>query len=181
MRLTTLQTGVALGLVSIVFFFGALILAYGFRVGEYPGFTFPRILWAGTGALLLSSIAFEMARYSLRHGSAGAYRIRLTIVLTAAVAFALFQGAAAWELVQAGAPIAGNPRASMFYVFLALHGLHVAGGMVWLWHLRRVSVRLETETDYRRARRVLSAAGLYWHFLGVLWLVLFFILKHWSR
>ena len=177
------QTGVAVGLVSITFFFAALILAYGFRIqGQplLPQFTSPPTLWISTGAILLSSFSFELASYSLRRGAVAAYHVRLNLVMVSAAAFGALQAAAAWQLFQQGAPVAGNPRASMFYVFMALHGAHVAGGIVWLAHLQRASRKLQTETDLRKARRVLSAAGIYWHFLGVLWLVLFFFLQRWS-
>jgi heme/copper-type cytochrome/quinol oxidase subunit 3 len=64
-----------------------------------------------------------------------------------------------------------------------LHAAHLTAGMGWLWFLYQRSSRLleGTENDLRKHRRVSGAAAMYWHFMGLLWLVLFFFLLYWTR
>jgi heme/copper-type cytochrome/quinol oxidase subunit 3 len=65
---------------------------------------------------------------------------------------------------------------------MAIHGAHLLGGIGWLLFLRARSKKLfsGTETDLRRHRRALSAAAIYWHFMGGLWLVLYLCLLRWT-
>jgi heme/copper-type cytochrome/quinol oxidase subunit 3 len=65
---------------------------------------------------------------------------------------------------------------------MALHGLHLLGGMTWLTVLYIKSRRLfnATETDLRQHRQAAQAAAMYWHFMGVLWIVLFYFLLRWT-
>jgi cytochrome c oxidase subunit 3 len=60
--------------------------------------------------------------------------------------------------------------ASNFYLLTGCHALHVAAGLVvlgWLWF------RLRREGDTPARSQALELGGLYWHFVDVVWLVLF--------
>ena len=71
----------------------------------------------------------------------------------------------AWrELVRAGAYLLQNPHSSFFYLFTGLHALHLVGGMVACWWCCCASTP---------RRELVDMVAYYWHFLGVLWLVLF--------
>ena len=62
---------------------------------------------------------------------------------------------------------------SSFYVLTGLHGAHVSVGIVWLltlWGLLNQG-RLQQE----HAERV-EVAGLYWHFVDVVWIVIFTVI-----
>jgi cytochrome c oxidase subunit 3 len=66
--------------------------------------------------------------------------------------------------------LATNPNSSFFYLFTALHALHVLGGLAGL-------VRVTRKFGLSTLRRsTLNATSYYWHFMGVLWLYLFFLL-----
>ena len=59
----------------------------------------------------------------------------------------------------------GQVAASFFFLLTAMHGLHVAGGLIaWVQVLRR--------WDVRRCATPVRLLGRYWHFLLILWLVL---------
>ena len=185
MRLTIYQIGISIGLVSISFFFGALLLAYWFRIEQQPSlhrFQVPPVLWLSTVALLLSSILLESARWRLRRARTHTYLIHLTGATILGIVFLVLQTAAGVQLLSEGVAPEANPRGSMFYVFMVLHGAHLTGGVWWLFHLRFASRRLviASETNLRNQRRSLSVAAIYWHFMGLLWLVLFYFLLHWS-
>jgi cytochrome c oxidase subunit III len=173
------------GLVSLTFFFGALILAFGLRMEHeqtWRRFTVPGLLWLGTAALVISSWVLESGRHALRRALVSIYRGRLFGTLALAVIFLGVQAAAARDLMAQGVAASGNPHGSAFYLFMGIHGVHLGGGIAWLVYLYRKSGRLfsGTETDLRIHRRALAAAAMYWHFMGALWLVLYYFLRHWS-
>lgn len=173
------------GLVSLTFFFGGLILAFGFSIGaqrSWHRFTIPSVLWAGTVVLVLSSLALEAARYSLRRALINEYRRRLVLTLILGAGFLAVQCISATDLLRQGVAAEANPRGSVFYVFMAIHGVHLMAGMIWLWWLWTKSATLPdaSEQDVRRHRRTVSPATMFWHFMGVLWLVMFALLHLWT-
>lgn len=173
------------GLVSLTFFFGALILAFGLRIqqqGTWERFETPSILWLGTALLLLSSWTLEAARGALRRALVVIYRGRLLATIVLGVLFLCVQAVSARDLIAQGVAAAANPHGSAFYLFMGIHGVHVTGGIAWLGYLRIRSKRLfrGTETDLRHHRRTVSAAALYWHFMGALWVVLYYFLRRWT-
>lgn len=182
---TLYQLATAIGLVSLTFFFGALILAFGLRIEEqrsWAHFAMPGLLWLSTTVLLTSSWMLEGARRALRRARVTVYRVRIAATLALACIFLLVQFVSAEDLLRQGVAAAGNPQGSAFYLFMAIHGAHLAGGMVWILYLYFRAARLFrcSETDLRHHRRIGAAAAMYWHFMGVLWVVLFFFLHRWA-
>jgi cytochrome c oxidase subunit 3 len=91
-------------------------------------------------------------------------RMLLAQAGSCALAFLAAQCWAWLALQSANVVVAGNPAASFFYVLTALHGLHVAGGLVaWGATLR--------SDDPPRWRIALCAR--YWHLLLAVWLALY--------
>jgi cytochrome c oxidase subunit 3 len=78
----------------------------------------------------------------------------------------------AWQqLVDLGYFVAANPANAFFYLLTALHGLHLLGGLVaWSWTSDK-AWRRDAEVD--RLRLSVELCTVYWHFLLVVWLVLF--------
>jgi cytochrome c oxidase subunit 3 len=76
-----------------------------------------------------------------------------------------------WKLlISQGVTTAGNPAASFFYLLTAMHGLHVLGGLLcWVLVLRFISEAQPLEESRWRVR----LCARYWHFLLLLWAVLF--------
>jgi cytochrome c oxidase subunit 3 len=75
----------------------------------------------------------------------------------------------AWrELVREGVYMAQNPHSSFFYLFTGLHAAHLIGGLVALF----VVVLAKS-----KRRELVDVVTNYWHFLGVLWIALFAVLK----
>ena len=173
------------GLVSLTFFFGGLILAYGLIIQQqltWQRFKVPGVLWAGLGFLVLSSGFLESARYALRRALVVTYRERVAITVALAFGFLTVQVIAAVELLRQGVAAAGNPHGSVFYIFMAIHGAHLGVGIGWLVYLwlKARALLSGTEQDLRRHRRAAAAAAMFWHFMGGLWLVLFFFLHRWT-
>jgi cytochrome c oxidase subunit 3 len=185
MRPTSYQLGTGIGLVSLTFFFGALVIAFGIRIEQqrtWERFAFPSILWLSTTLIALSSWTLEGARRALRRAHVSIYRGRIAGTLLLALLFLLVQAEAARDMLDQGVGAAANPHGSAFYIFMGIHGVHLLGGMAWLFYLFARARRLfrSSESEIRHHRRITAAAAMFWHFMGVLWLVLFAFLRSWT-
>ncbi len=82
--------------------------------------------------------------------------------------FAGLQGFEWTHFIREGARLDGNPWgvpafSFTFFVITGLHGLHVVGGVVYLWAMAvRVAKGLSTDEG-------LEVAGLYWGFVDLVW------------
>ena len=80
----------------------------------------------------------------------------------------------AWrQLAAQGLFLSTNPNSSFFYVFTGMHILHLLGGITALVYL--VGQLAGSHTTFRRA--AFHNTAIYWHFMGVLWLYLLFVLR----
>jgi heme/copper-type cytochrome/quinol oxidase subunit 3 len=66
-----------------------------------------------------------------------------------------------------------GPTVMLFWALTGLHALHV---LVGLATLVRVLRRRELTSRQALPQRLLPLGATYWHFLGVLWAVLFLVL-----
>jgi cytochrome c oxidase subunit 3 len=140
--------------------FGLFLAAYVMRLagGDSTVIALPPQLWLSTALLVLASILMQRAVTAPRA------RMLLAQAGSCALAFLAAQCWAWLALQSANVVVAGNPAASFFYVLTALHGLHVAGGLVaWGATLR--------SDDPPRWRIALCAR--YWHLLLAVWLALY--------
>jgi cytochrome c oxidase subunit III len=68
-----------------------------------------------------------------------------------------------------------NPAVAFFYVLTAVHGLHLLGGLlVWGRTLSRVWQGVELI----ELRLSVALCSVYWHYLLIVWLVLFTLLLY---
>jgi cytochrome c oxidase subunit III len=180
----TYQLGVWLAVSAIASFFIALMLAYSLAIpaNAPPVVTrLPWQVWMSTLLLVLSSGSLEWARYVLRRGRAVEYLLLMRLTLLFGLAFVVIQAVAWWQLADQGVRVEGNPRGSAFFVFSGLHAAHVLGGLVTLGLVVRRASSLSAESDLRRARNRTHAAGIYWHFMGLLWMALLILLLQWTQ
>src|SRR6266568_4357655 len=174
------STGIWIGLAAITMTFAAFTSAMVVRQGsanDWRHFSFPLILYVNTLVLVASSLTLQMARRRFAVLASGveqnvqpAFRA-LYGTLFLGCLFVAGQSAAWLQLRSEGIYLASAPSSSFFYVFTVLHALHVVGGVFGLAYviskLHRGALRLGT----------LSAASLYWHFMGLLWLYLLVVLR----
>jgi cytochrome c oxidase subunit 3 len=74
-----------------------------------------------------------------------------------------------------------NPYAGFFYILTALHAIHVIGGIIALGYVVLMTWdRQKAERNIKRCKEISAAVGLYWHFMGGLWIVLFLLLGFWK-
>ena len=140
--------------------FGLFLTAYVMRLagGDSTVIALPPQLWLSTALLVLASVLMQRAV------TAPPARALLAQGGLCALAFLAVQCWAWLALQSAHVVVAGNPAASFFYVLTALHGLHVAGGLV------ACGATLRSD-DPPRWRIALCAR--YWHLLLAVWIALY--------
>lgn len=168
-------TAVMVGMISIVMFFMGMVAAFIFLRATNHRWTplqIPTIVWFNTVVLLASSALIELARKKLAQGDAGKFRKIWLGVIALGILFVLGQLFAWGELVAAGYYLSSTQASSFFYIFTALHGIHLTGGICALLY---VGLR-----DFSRAKVSRSVAAevssYYWHFMDGLWVFLLALL-----
>lgn len=140
----------------------------------------PKLLWINTIFLVIGSVAFQMARNAARHDSLAGVKFNLTAGGVFTIVFLAGQVLAWRQLAAAGYFLATNPANTFFYLITGLHGLHLLGGLyVWARTTSRVWRGLESldVTQIAGVRLSVQLCSVYWHYLLLLWLVLFYLLS----
>jgi heme/copper-type cytochrome/quinol oxidase subunit 3 len=158
-----------------IFFASLLVgyLAYAQEFGNGPTaeqlFNVP-LTTLSTFVLLMSSLAMVLAVGASHRGEPGKAR---TWVLITALMGLFFLGFQAYEFnhfMNEGLLLSTSPFGSSFYLLTGFHGLHVLVGVIWLLTLWWSGRREKLDGD--RALDV-EIGGLYWHFVDIVWIVLF--------
>jgi len=165
--------GVFLAVVGALF--ALFISAYSMRMhmGHDGHLAVPRLLWLNTFVLILSSVALQWALVSARRGRMGGVREGLLAGGISAIAFLAGQLLAWQQLAEAGYFLATSPAVAFFYMITAVHGLHLMGGLV---ALGKTAVKVQNGFDMGQVRLSVELCATYWHFLLLVWLVLFGLL-----
>lgn len=135
----------------------------------------PAQLWINTGILVLSSVFFQWAR---NISSSGHQRNLMTAFVLGGVFAILFIAGQlmTWGNLQSGGYyLTSNPANAFYYLLTGLHAVHLLGGL-WVWS--KCSIRLLSGAEAKDVRLSIELCTLYWHFLLVVWLVLFAILAN---
>jgi cytochrome c oxidase subunit III len=174
----TIGLGVFLAVVSSLF--ALLISAYFMRMSaaDYRVLPAPLLLWFNTGVLILSSAALQLAYVAARQGHIDDVRIGLFAAGGSALVFLVGQLLAWRQLNAAGYFLATNPGNAFFYLLTGLHGLHLSGGLV---ALALTTGKVWRGFELGQVRLSVRLCAIYWHFLLLLWLVLFSLLSPWAE
>jgi cytochrome c oxidase subunit 3 len=176
------STAIWVLLFAITMMFAAFSSALFVRKGsslDWRTFTLPSILYLNTLLLLISSVTLEASRRRVAAFMGGlksqveSPARWLYITLFLGLLFVAGQYVAWSQLSAEGLYLATNPSSSFFYVLTATHALHVLGGLSGLVRV----IRKLSKSTLRRS--TLDATSYYWHFMGVLWLYLLFLL--WTK
>ncbi|MEX1158410.1 MAG: cytochrome c oxidase subunit 3 [Thermomicrobiales bacterium] len=164
-------------LASDCMFFGSLISAYMISknrsvVGPYPddliNIPFTSV---SSFVLLMSSLAMVLALAGIQRGNLRQFRIW---TLATGLLGLIFLGGQIYEFYEfnhEGLTLSRNLFGSSFFTLTGFHGTHVALGVVWLFSLFIASFKRGLVTQ-RNSLNV-EIAGLYWHFVDIVWIVIF--------
>ena len=158
-------------------FFGALISTYlAYRNKSLEGLTPADGLFdipftsVSTFVLLISSLAMVLGLAALQRDD----RVGAMIWLTAtALLGTLFLGGQYFEFTtffREGVWLQTNLFGTTFFVLTGFHGTHVTLGVIWLLSLVVQIWRGELRQEHSLSVEI---AGLYWHFVDVVWIVIF--------
>ncbi len=120
--------------------------------------------------LLMSSLAMVMALAAVERGDKLWARAWLAATVMLGLIFLGFQAYEFTTFVHEGLTLKTNLFGSTFFVLTGFHGGHVAIGVIWLSTLLVRS--LQGKLGPEKALNV-ELAGLYWHFVDVVWIVIF--------
>ena len=164
---------VFLGVVTVLF--SLFVVAYADRMtlGDWHPLPEPWVLWVNTAILILSSVALHRAWVAADRGQIDGVRVGLLVGGGFAFAFLAGQLWAWQQLIALGYFASTNPANAFFYVITALHALHLLGGLV-AW--ARTSAKVRRGCEVAEVRMSVELCAFYWHFLLVVWLVLFGLL-----
>jgi cytochrome c oxidase subunit 3 len=157
-------------------FFGTVIatyLAYRGRsvIGPYPHeiLNIP-VTTLSTFDLLMSSLLMVLALAAVQRGDHRQTRLWLLGTVLFGLIFLGFQAFEFTNFVHEGLTLQQNLFGSTFFVLTGFHGGHVTLGVFWLFTLWVLEMRGRLAP--RDAVKV-EVAGLYWHFVDIVWIVIF--------
>ena len=173
------KVGLWLFLAVITSFFGLFVSAYSMRMhmGDWQSIAVPDLLWLNTALLIVSSVAFQWARRAAERNDLRATKAGLALAGLFAIAFLAGQ-LVVWRQLNASWQVMASSVAIAFFIVLSgLHGLHLAGGLV-VWGKTMARMWRGDAGRLADARGSVQLCAIYWHFLLVVWLVLFAVLFH---
>jgi heme/copper-type cytochrome/quinol oxidase subunit 3 len=163
-------------LASDCLLFGALITTYvlyrgASLTGPYPSEVFD-IPYTSVSSfvLLASSLTMVLALSSIQRGELG--RMRVWLLATALLGMT-FVGGQVYEFttfMHEGLKLSTNLFGTTFYVLTGFHGTHVGVGILMLLTLVALSF---TGRITQRNSTAVELVGLYWHFVDIVWIVIF--------
>tara|TARA_B110000858_G_scaffold89247_1_gene103134 strand:- start:54970 stop:55584 length:615 start_codon:yes stop_codon:yes gene_type:complete len=167
--------GFFLTIASVIFSMFGVSYVIRMSLPDWTPLAEPSQLWLNTALLVISSVLFQWARNTANAGK----QKNLGVTFIGGGVFALLFIAGQmliWENLQAsGFYVASNPANSFYYLLTGLHIAHLLGGL-WVWS--KSSIRLLSGGKAEDLRLSIELCTLYWHFLLIVWLVIFAVLSN---
>jgi cytochrome c oxidase subunit III len=145
----------------------------------------PKVLWASTFVIICSSLTVFLAKKMFLNQNFKQFRIYLAITYLLGLLFLVLQISGWVELSSRGFSVANHTGVSFIYILSGLHILHVFGGIVGLSLTVAKVFRNKTYVDSfvysvnPPNQLNFKLIYIYWHFLDILWLIIFlFLLYH---
>jgi cytochrome c oxidase subunit 3 len=175
LSLSPVKVGLAVFLAVATSLFALFISAYLMRKtgADWLTLAVPKVLWLNTGMLILGSVAMQWTRAAAQRGQTD--DVKTGLIAAGVFSFSFLAGQLlAWQqLNAAGYFLAGNPANAFFYLLTALHGVHLLGGL-WVWG--KTTAKMARGVKVGAIRLSVELCTVYWHYLLLVWLVLFSLL-----
>jgi heme/copper-type cytochrome/quinol oxidase subunit 3 len=166
--------------VAVWWFLASEIMVFGGLIASYVVFRLGGTGWAeaahhlsvtlaavNTLVLLTSSYTVVRAFVAAEQGDAGAFRTNLVLTILGGLVFLGIKAIEYTIEIRAGFTPGTGIFWSFYYTMTGLHALHVLGGLVV-----NAVILIGARSSLRHPHRV-ELAGLYWHFVDVVWIFLF--------
>ena len=174
--------GMLLFITSEVMFFGGLFAAY-FSVRanapQWPPEEFHETLkilplvGPATILLVVSSFTCQFAVWAIRRDDRTAFIRNMTVTVGLGIVFLIMQGTDYVTLGSEGLSLSSGTFGTTYYTLTGFHGAHVFGGVIML---SVVLYRGMAGQFSSRHHDLVEGASLYWHFVDVVWILLFSLL-----
>jgi heme/copper-type cytochrome/quinol oxidase subunit 3 len=158
-------------------FFGTLISTHLIYRKLYPESFEPTSLFSleltsfSTFILLMSSFLMALAVSAMHKGELKSFRRNVIGVIFFGLIFLACQVYEFAHFVHGDLTLSTNTFGSTFYMMTGTHGVHVAIGIFWL-----ICMYFYSHTgkmDAHESAVDVEVAGLYWHFVDIVWIVIF--------
>lgn len=162
-------------------FFASLIATYLVYFGKSEVGPHPHeildipVTSVSTFVLLMSSLMMVLAYNAVRKGDVRRFRIWVLCTALLGITFLGFQTFEFKEFALMGLTPRTNLFGTTFFTLTGFHGAHVTVGVIWLLSLFGYSFRknLKGRDLVREGGLSVDIAALYWHFVDVVWIVIF--------
>ena len=175
------KLGIWLFLASEVMLFGALFSSYILlRVGAdtwphgYEHLNIP-LGTVNTAVLITSSVTMVMSWASLMMKDFAKYKRFMGATIVLALVFLVIKGFEYAAKFEHGLLPSTSTYFAIYFTLTGLHGLHVIGGIVVNSYFWGPGSKM-WKTDPERFTHRIEIAGLYWHFVDIVWIFLFPVL-----
>ena len=177
--------GMLLFITSEVMFFAGLFAAYfNTRASAdiWPPLEFkntlivwPSLVLPATILLIISSFTCQIAVWSIRKGDRVRFIRAMSITVVLGIAFLVMQATDYYLLGHETPPLtlSSGTFGTTYYTLTGFHGAHVFGGVIMLSVVLYRGMSGQFSAKHHDA---VEAASLYWHFVDVVWILLFTIL-----
>lgn len=177
----------SMGLLSMVFFIGSEVMLFGSLFAAYffvrfnvadqwpplnaegEPFELPKIITGvNTAILVFSSFTVWWAEHCLKHNDRKGLERGLLVTMGLGLTFLIIQ---INEYIHLGFTPQDQAFGSAFYTLTGFHGLHVFVGLTLL---TLCYIRVKKAHDFTSTWATpLTAASIYWHFVDVVWVLLY--------
>ncbi len=182
--LSNVKLGIWLFLASEVMLFGALFASYILlRVGAPPG-TWPHhgaeilnvpLATLNTAVLISSSVTMVMAWASCMRHDFRKFRLFMGGTVGLGFVFLAIKAIEYGTKFHHGLLPSKSTFLAIYFTLTGLHALHVIGGMVVNGYLWGPGAKM-WKTAHRQFTNRVETAGLFWHFVDLVWIFLFPVL-----
>lgn len=171
------KLGIWVFLASEVMLFGAFISSYVVLHMGSPAFGRPPVELLGkplatlnTFVLISSSVTMVMALSSIQRDNIKAFGGYMSLTSLLGLAFLGIKVFEYLHKIHEGITITSSLFGSFYYTLTGLHGLHMIGGLIFNTYILINGLRGKySSRSYERV----EYAGLYWHFVDLVWVILF--------
>lgn len=178
--------GMLLFITSEVMFFAGLFAAYfnvranaaqwppinpetqhAFQISILP------LVGPATLMLILSSFTCQFAVWAIRRGDRTAFLRNIGVTFVIGIVFLIMQGIDYSELGREGLSLSAGTYGTTYFTLTGFHGAHVLAGVIMLGVVLYRGMAGQFSARHHDA---VEAASLYWHFVDVVWILLFSLL-----
>ena len=135
----------------------------------------PNLLWINTLVLFIVTYFFNKLTRDLKKKDPSKIKRNLLIVGGLTYLFLFGQVIFWFQLLKSGNYVSTNSYFANFYVFTALHGLHLFGGLFFWGIVSSKVLKLEQHKIIEQEKNI-SALSIYWTFLLIVWLMFFLMI-----